>query len=248
MTPRRPAVAGLLLGAGAGRRMGRPKALVELDGEPLVRRGIRLLRDGGCDPVVVVVGAGAEQVRPLCGGADVVEASEWDTGMGASLRAGLSDLTTSYADACVVALVDQPLVQPAAVARLRAAHANGADAAVATYDGRPRNPVLLARSTWEAVADAARGDEGARPWLRAHPERVVHVDCTDVGLPDDADTPAELAGLTELAAALLDPARLDAARIDPGRTDPGRTDPASPDPGRTDPAPRDPERRREAAR
>ena len=67
-------VAGLLLAAGAGRRMGGPKALVELDGEPLVRRGIRLLTDGGCDPVTVVVGASADLVRPLCDGARVVEA------------------------------------------------------------------------------------------------------------------------------------------------------------------------------
>ena len=60
--------AGLLLAAGAGRGMGGPKALVEVDGEPLVRRGIRLLRDGGGSPVLVVVGAAAEQVRPLCVG------------------------------------------------------------------------------------------------------------------------------------------------------------------------------------
>lgn len=185
-------VAGLLLAAGAGRRMGGPKALVELDGEPLVRRGIRLLADGGCDPVVVVVGASAERVRPLCDGATVVEADDWDTGMGASLRAGLAALT---AGACVVALVDQPLVTPVVVERLRAAHAAGATAAVATYDGLPRNPVLLDRSTWDAVSLMARGDQGARGWITAHPEQVVQVDCTDAGAPDDLDTPDDLHAL-----------------------------------------------------
>ena len=209
MTVSAPAVAGLLLAAGAGRRMGRPKALVEVDGEPLVVRGIRLLRDGGCDPVVVVVGADAEQVRRRCAGAVVVEAEDWDTGMGASLRAGLRCVAGSPAHACVVALVDQPRVQPAAVERLRTAHRDGAEAAVATYAGRPRNPVLLARAHWTAVADAARGDEGARSWLRAHPERVVHVDCTDVGAPDDVDTPADLAALAAQLAAPSDVAPLD---------------------------------------
>jgi CTP:molybdopterin cytidylyltransferase MocA len=191
-------VAGLLLAAGAGRRLGRPKALVEVDGEPLVRRGVRLLAEGGCTPVVAVVGASAEQVRPLCDGAEVVEAADWDTGMGASLRAGLAALSQRPGvGAVVVALVDQPLVTSAAVGRLRSAHDAGAVAAVATYSGRPRNPVLLARSTWPGVAAAATGDEGARGWLRGHPDLVVHVDCTGVGAPDDIDTPADLQALTE---------------------------------------------------
>jgi nicotine blue oxidoreductase len=185
-------VAGLLLAAGAGRRMGGPKALVQLDGEPLVRRGVRLLAEGGCDPVVVVVGAAAERVRPLCDGAQVVEAPDWATGMAASLRAGLAAVG---GDACVVALVDQPGVSPVAVERLRAAHRDGARAAVATYAGRPRNPVLLDRSLWADVAASASGDEGARPWLRAHPDLVVQVDCTDAGTPDDVDTPQDLAAL-----------------------------------------------------
>lgn len=190
-------VAGLLLAAGAGRRMGGPKALVEISGEALVRRGIRMLAAGGCDPVVVVVGASADAVRPLCDGAQVVYAPGWESGMGASLRAGLLALDT---DACVVALVDQPLVTPVVVERLRAAHAGGARAAVATYGGRPRNPVLLDRSTWAGVGAAAVGDEGARSWLRTHPELVVQVDCTDVGAPDDLDTPADLAALREAIA------------------------------------------------
>ncbi len=200
------AVAGLLLAAGAGRRMGRPKALVELDGEPLVRRGVRLLADGGCAPVVVVVGAAAEHVRALCDGAHVVEAPDWATGMAASLRAGLAAVD---GDACVVALVDQPGVTAAAVERLRAAHRHGARAAVATYAGRPRNPVLLDRSVWAEVAASAAGDEGARPWLRAHPALVVHVDCTDVGTADDVDTPDDLA---DLAAARPHPHVREAAR------------------------------------
>jgi len=187
------AVAGLLLAAGGGSRFGLAKALVRLDGELLVQRGVRLLREGGCEPVVVVLGAQAEQVMALAQLEDSVLALDWETGMGASLRAGLQALTPRPVDACVVALADQPLVGAAAVVRLVQAHAAGAVAAVATYGGRQRNPVLLARSTWAGVCEAATGDTGARPWLRAHPELVVELACDDTGSPFDVDTPDDLA-------------------------------------------------------
>lgn len=180
-------VAGLVLAAGAGTRFGGPKALVPLEGEPLVVRAVRTLTLAGCDPVVVVVGASAAAVSALVPVA--VVATDWESGMGASLRAGLAALT---APACVVMLVDQPLVTAAAVARLVAAWSDGAVAAVATYGGEPRNPVLLDASVWSDVAELAVGDVGARPWLRAHPELVVAVPCGDVGAAADVDTVEDL--------------------------------------------------------
>lgn len=185
-------VAGLLLAAGGGSRLGRPKAPVEYDGEPLAVRGVRLLRAGGCDPVVVVLGPAVVPVD-----AAVVVNPDWGTGLSSSLRAGLAALADTDAAAAVVALADQPLIGAAAVSRLVAAWQGGAVAAVATYAGAHRNPVLLDRSVWVAVADAAVGDAGARPWLRAHPERVTGVPCDDTGSPYDVDTPADLAGLEE---------------------------------------------------
>jgi CTP:molybdopterin cytidylyltransferase MocA len=187
------AVAGLLLAAGGGSRFGLPKALIRLDGELLVQRGVRLLREGGCEPIVVVLGAQAEQVMALAQLEDSVLAMDWETGMGASLRAGLQALAARPVEACVVALADQPLVGAAAVARLVQAHGAGAVAAVATYGGRQRNPVLLARSTWSGVCEAATGDTGARPWLRAHSDLVVEIACDDTGSPFDVDTPDDLA-------------------------------------------------------
>ena len=88
-------VAGLLLAAGAGRRMGMPKALVRDDaGEPWVVRGVRTLREGGCDAVTVVLGAAAAEAAPLLEGTEAtyVVADDWADGMGASLRTGLSSL------------------------------------------------------------------------------------------------------------------------------------------------------------
>ena len=100
--------------------------------------------------------------------------------------------------AAVVALVDQPLIGAAAVRRLIAAHGAGATVAVAAYQGRPRNPVLLAREHWPEVIALAAGDVGARPFLRAHPDLVTLVECADTGQPDDLDTPADLARLSGL--------------------------------------------------
>jgi CTP:molybdopterin cytidylyltransferase MocA len=197
-------VAGLLLAAGAGRRMGLPKALVRVDSELLVERGVRLLRDGGCAPVLVVLGARADDVVAAADldGATVVRNPGWETGMGSSLRAGLGALTAvEGCEAVVVALVDQPLVGPEAVRRLITAwQEDRHDATVATYRGAQRNPVLLDRRAWPAAAAAAVGDVGARGWLRApySAARVVEVACEGTGSPIDVDTPEQLASLSPL--------------------------------------------------
>ena len=180
--------AGLLLAAGEGSRLGRPKATLELDGERLVDRGVRMLREGGCSPVLVV--AGAAQIEVI--GAVVVPNPDWRDGMGSSLRAGLAALPPAC-PAVVIALVDQPLVTPAAVGRLVEAHRAGADIAVATYGGARRNPVLLGHGHFAGVAEAAVGDQGARGYLRAHADLVTPVPCDDVAAPDDIDTPEDLA-------------------------------------------------------
>ncbi|OUC91131.1 nucleotidyltransferase family protein [Streptosporangium minutum] len=186
----RGATAGLLLAAGSGSRLGTPKALVEFRGERLVDRGVRLLHDGGCHPVVVVLGAAVAQVR----GAVAVRNPRWRSGMGSSLRTGLGALPGD-ARHVVIALVDQPFIGPRAVERLIRAARDGASVAVATYGGAPRNPVLIAREHFEEVAALATGDVGARPFLRAHPELVVAVPCDDAGDPADIDTPADLSAL-----------------------------------------------------
>jgi CTP:molybdopterin cytidylyltransferase MocA len=186
-------VAGLLLAAGEGSRLGQPKALVELGGMTLAERGIALLRDGGAEPIIMVTGAAPVSLP----GVIAAHNPDWRTGMGGSLREGLQTLPADR-DAVVIALVDQPLVSPQAVRRLIAAFLAGAEVAVACYEGRPRNPVLLARAHWAAAAGAAQGDAGARGFLRTHSELVTAVECGDIGRPDDLDTPEDLARISGL--------------------------------------------------
>jgi nicotine blue oxidoreductase len=188
-----------VLAAGGGRRFGLPKALVRYDGDLLVDRAVRAMRDGGCSPVVVVLGAAAGDVvaAATLDEAVVVVNDGWAEGMGSSLRCGLAALGDLGVPAVVVGLVDQPLVGAAVVRRLCEHWQPGGGAVVASYDGRPRNPVLLDLAVWPGVAATATGDMGARDWLRAHPDEVVEVACDDLGSAIDIDTPDDLTRLVE---------------------------------------------------
>lgn len=190
-------VGGLLLAAGAGRRFGRPKALVEFNGELLVERGIASLRAGGCVPVHVVLGASMLEVLAQAdlSGAMTVSNRAWDSGLASSLRTGLASMPVDVV-AVIVALVDQPLIGGEVVRRLVNAFDDGAAVAVATYEGRRRNPVLLGRTVWDGVAEAAYGDVGAKAFLSRHPDLVTDVDCTDIASSADIDTPDDLAALS----------------------------------------------------
>jgi len=193
-------VAGLVLAAGEGSRLGRPKAEVVVGGRRLVDLAIESCVRAGLGPVVVIMGAAWLVPMPLADSPDsitpevwLVENSDWATGMASSLRAGLAALELEPGiDAVVVTLVDTLSVGPEHLRRISAALRDGATAAVATYDGRPRTPVGLTRGVWADVARTVAGDEGARRWLRAHPDLVTSVECADLGRWTDIDTHADL--------------------------------------------------------
>ncbi|WP_030816517.1 nucleotidyltransferase family protein [Streptomyces sp. NRRL F-2799] len=196
--PRHPRVAGLLLAAGGGRRLGgRPKALLRHDGGLLVERAALALREAGCARVHVVLGAGAEEVRAQAGlsGCVLVDNPRWGEGMGSSLRAGLRSLVGTDARGVLVSLVDQPGIGHEAYARVLDAFAGETSLVSATYDGRRNHPVLLGSAHWAGVAAVARGDQGAREYLRQHSAELRLVECGDVADPYDIDTGADLGRL-----------------------------------------------------
>jgi CTP:molybdopterin cytidylyltransferase MocA len=179
--------AGLLLAAGAGSRMGMPKALVrDPDDTSWLRRSVGALVDGGCETVTVVLGARADEARALVPeGARVIVADDWADGMSVSLRAGLAILGDD--DAVVLSLVDLPDVTAEVVRRVVAAGADPATLSRAAYDRRPGHPVVIGRDHWAGVAAAATGDQGAKPYLAAHD--VALVECGDLATGRDVDTP-----------------------------------------------------------
>jgi CTP:molybdopterin cytidylyltransferase MocA len=171
--------AGVLLAAGAGTRYGMPKVLAEQG--VWLRRGVAALDGGGCDNVVVVLGAAVVDVPPP---ARAVIADDWADGLSASLRAGLSAIEAEYA---VLHTVDTPDVGPDVVRRvLDAARNSPSGLARARYGARPGHPVVLARRHWAQLLDTLRGDQGARPFLVTRTD-VVAIDCADLASGLDID-------------------------------------------------------------
>lgn len=192
-----PRIAGLLLAAGGGRRLGgRPKALLPHQGRTLVEHARQALEEGGCHPTVIVLGAKADAIQEKAelDGHPLVYNSDWEQGMGSSLRAGLRAVAAleTPPDAVVVTLTDQPGIGHEAVERVRAAFTSPATLATASYQGRRGHPVLLGSHHWAAVATSAVGDRGARGYLREHIGNVTLVECADVADPADIDTPEDL--------------------------------------------------------
>lgn len=194
-----------MLAAGAGTRFGGPKGLARsVDGEPWVARAVRTLRAGGCDPVLVAVGAEADAVSALVPrDAVIVRVADWAEGLSATLRAGLGawaggarlgggacepgggSAAGGPASALLVVTVDTPDLPVAAVERMRA-HAHEGALAQAVYRGRPGHPVLIGRRHVAGLAASLAGDRGARPHLVAH--SALEVECGDLWSGEDVDT------------------------------------------------------------
>jgi CTP:molybdopterin cytidylyltransferase MocA len=174
--------AGIVLAAGAGTRYGMPKALAG-DGKWL-RSAVTALSDGGCDDVVVVLGAAIVDV-PVP--ARAVVAHQWSEGMGASLREGVIALEQGSAAYAVLLTVDTPDIGADVVRRvLAAARASSSGLARAGYGSRPGHPVVIARRHWPELVASAVGDQGGKSFLQGRND-VDWVDCADLATGADID-------------------------------------------------------------
>jgi CTP:molybdopterin cytidylyltransferase MocA len=185
--------AGMVIAAGGGRRIGGPEALLRQGETPLVDCALATVREAGCEPVVVVLGAAADKVRSVASlaGAEVVVDKAWGTGSGSWLRAGLRALTDSDAEAVLVVPLDMPGVTAHAARRVAALPY--ADALVcATYEGRRSYPMLFGRRHWPGIATVAHADVGARPYLLAHKHEVLDIACDRIADGTRLDSPATL--------------------------------------------------------
>lgn len=184
----------LILAAGASRRLGQPKQLVEWKGRPLLEWVVESTRAWPVDGVVVVLGAAEEEILESVdfGDALVVVNPEWEEGIASSLRVGLDALAReTQAERALIVLADQPFI-PAEVAPglITGMDESGRPAVVPKYRYQRANPVLVDRFLWPRLM-SLEGDSGAARLLQAHPE-WVHEVRFDHPAPRDIDTPLDL--------------------------------------------------------
>ncbi len=178
-------VAGIVLAAGRSTRMRENKLLLRIDDEPLVRRAARAARDGGLDPVLVVVGHEAERVGAELGGLGCVAVpnARHALGLNTSLDAGIAAVPEDAA-AAVVLLADMPLVTARMVRALVERHRETGAALVASrYGAVVAPPALYARPVFPEL----RGGEGegrGREVLARHASEVAWVDWPEDALAD----------------------------------------------------------------
>jgi molybdenum cofactor cytidylyltransferase len=189
-----------ILAAGASTRMGTPKQLIELDGKTLIVRAVEAALASPAWPVVVVLGANAEKIRPVLARLPVLitENAAWSEGMASSIRAGVTTLQqfSRRLDAAVIALCDQPAFSAGTLAQLvDAQRATRRSIVAARYAGRNGAPALFLREHFATLTHLT-GEEGARALLNGDSSQVASVDLPSLAV--DLDTPTDVA--THLAA------------------------------------------------
>jgi molybdenum cofactor cytidylyltransferase len=192
----RMTVGAVLLAAGAGSRLGgRPKALLELGGVPLILRQLIALSGAGVDEVVVVLGHHADAVEAAVRAFPItlVHNPAPDDGQASSVRTGLRALSPRI-DAVIVALADQPLIDAQDMVALIGAYKKRPESTamvVPRIAGEPGNPVIFDAALREAWLDGS-ANLACRQWRDTHPERVHWLDTDNRRYKVDIDTPEDL--------------------------------------------------------
>ena len=187
----------VILAAGGSRRLGQPKQLVKLKGEPLVLRALRGAQEATPGRVVLVLGAHGLRIRALLrrrahGPTVLVDNGRWREGMASSLQRGLRALPADCR-AALLLLVDQPGVTGQSLERLiRGWLDSPGRLAAARYGDRLGVPAIIPRRYWGALTGLA-GDAGARSLLRRNAAAALGIPMPEAAW--DVDEPGDLAGL-----------------------------------------------------
>jgi molybdenum cofactor cytidylyltransferase len=179
----------VILAAGTSSRLGRPKQLLDLGGEPLLRHTVRNALASRAGEVVLVLGNQADAIAEAVGdlGQRTVNNAEFAAGQSTSLRVGI-EAVSGESDAAIVMLGDQPLVSPEMLDQIIERFEQTRSLIVQpVYGETPGNPVLLARSLFPELMNI-EGDQGARGVIKSHAKEIDRVRISDGLPPGDVDT------------------------------------------------------------
>jgi molybdenum cofactor cytidylyltransferase len=180
-------VAGIILAAGGASRMGRPKQLLDIHGEPFVTHVARTALESGLSPVIVVTGAWTEEVSAAVRGLPVriADNPEWQSGQGSSVSSGVRALPAECG-AAIFLLADQPQIPSTLIRELTAEHARTLVPIIAPLVNERRgNPVCFDRVTFPDLL-ALTGDQGGRALFSRYP--VTWLPWHDASVLVDVDT------------------------------------------------------------
>jgi len=192
----RAEVAAVILAAGASRRLGKPKQLIQYEGETLLGRAMRLAQEAGFHPVVVVLGAEREAIRAsvATGDAIFVDNDAWQEGIASSMRAGLRAIQEHQPAGVLMMPCDQPRLSEDHLRMLLSAfRAEGDACIIASFYAGTRGVPALFPSAMLPQLNLLSGDMGARKLLLDPP-----VPLREVAFPGgevDIDSPGDLARL-----------------------------------------------------
>jgi len=187
----------LILAAGASKRLGTAKQLLEFGGKTLLQHAIDEANQSLATVVTIVTGSQAMEVersiRP--GSATVVFNPEWAKGMGTGISAGVRDITSRYPDvsAIIVSVCDQPFISAAQFNGLIASYReSGKNLVASAYNGTLGTPVLFSAAHFPALL-ALQAEEGARQLVRSNTGNLAIIPFANGGI--DIDTPVDYTSL-----------------------------------------------------
>ena len=181
----------IILAAGKASRMGKPKQLLTYQGSSLISHAVKIGLNSICRPVIVVLGAYKEQVKPQIDKLpiEIIENSDWETGMSSSIRAGINAINQSNSnlDSVIIALADQPLISEAVFNQLIKEYRDTNNKIIAAaYDDIVGVPALFDKNFFSELMDI-EGDRGAKALIRKYRDEVLTVPVAEAAI--DIDTP-----------------------------------------------------------
>ena len=186
-------IVAIILAAGASTRMGRPKALLPVEGTTFIERIVRALDDTNVDRTLVVLGHNADAMRDAIAylGVDTAVNPDFSRGQLSSLQAAIRALDGEPVDAILVHLVDHPFIDSALVNRMiERFYAEGKLIVVPSFAGRRGHPVLFSSKLFPEFMSASL-ETGAKPVVRGHPSETLELETDEKGILVDIDTPEE---------------------------------------------------------